>query len=134
VSPGSLSPPSSLVHSGGRGCPTTSYFLRLPVYILSAGPQGFSPFPSTNTRSGSPIPHTSPHPPCPLSILGSSFPTSSLVIAFLSLSQVGLTIFVWTLQLFYLFGICGLYLVYSVFFVLFCFVLFCFNIYLLVST
>jgi hypothetical protein len=33
----------------------TSYFLRLPVSILSAGPQGFSPFPSPNTRSGSPL-------------------------------------------------------------------------------
>jgi hypothetical protein len=25
----------------------------LPVFILSAGPQGFSPFPSHNTSSGS---------------------------------------------------------------------------------
>jgi hypothetical protein len=27
----------------------TSYFLKLPVYILSAGPHSFSPFPSPNT-------------------------------------------------------------------------------------
>jgi hypothetical protein len=61
VSPESLSPPRSLVHEGGglQGVgvegegggvfPPTSYFLRLPVYILSAGPQGFSPFPLPNT-------------------------------------------------------------------------------------
>ena len=45
-------PLRSLVHSGGS--PQT-YLLRLPVSILSAGPQGFSPFPSPNTRSCSPI-------------------------------------------------------------------------------
>jgi hypothetical protein len=28
----------------------------LPAYILSSGPQGFSPFPSPNTRSVSPLP------------------------------------------------------------------------------
>jgi hypothetical protein len=33
--------------------PPTSYLQRLPVYILSAAPQGFSPFPSPNTTSGS---------------------------------------------------------------------------------
>jgi hypothetical protein len=38
--------------------PTTSYFLRLPVYILSAGPQGFSRFPSPSTRSGTPHSHS----------------------------------------------------------------------------
>jgi hypothetical protein len=41
--------------------PPTSYFLRLPVYILSAGPQGFSPFPSPNTKSGFPYPLMFPH-------------------------------------------------------------------------
>ena len=40
------------------GDPPTSYFLRLPVYILSAGPQGFSPFLSPNTRF--PSPHNLP--------------------------------------------------------------------------
>jgi hypothetical protein len=40
--PESLSPPSSLVHSGGS--PPTSYLPRLPVFILSVGPQDFSPF------------------------------------------------------------------------------------------
>jgi hypothetical protein len=41
--------------------PTTSFFLGLPVNILSAGIQGFSTFPSINTRKGSPT-HTVPHP------------------------------------------------------------------------
>jgi hypothetical protein len=41
--------------------PPTSYFLRFSVSILSAGPQGFSPFPSPNTRSGTPLPPTLPH-------------------------------------------------------------------------
>jgi hypothetical protein len=35
--------------------PQTSYFPRLPASTLSAGPQGFSPFPSPNNRSGSPL-------------------------------------------------------------------------------
>lgn len=45
------------------GGPHTSYFLKLPVSILSAGPQSFSPFLSLNTRSGHPPPLTvTPHP------------------------------------------------------------------------
>ena len=36
---------TSQVSGAFWGIPPTSYFLRLPVYILSAGPQGFSPFP-----------------------------------------------------------------------------------------
>jgi hypothetical protein len=36
--------------------PPIFYLLRLPVYILSAGPQGFSCFSSPNNRSGSPTP------------------------------------------------------------------------------
>jgi hypothetical protein len=44
------------------GCPPTSYFQRLPVYTFSANPQGFSLFPSSNTRSGTPLPFTPPHP------------------------------------------------------------------------
>jgi hypothetical protein len=55
--------------------PPTSYFLRLPVSILSVGPRSFSPFPSPNTRSASPLLLT-PHP--------IHFP-SALVIAFFSL-------------------------------------------------
>jgi hypothetical protein len=35
--------------------PPTSYLQRFPVSNLSAGPQSFSPFPSLNTRSGSPL-------------------------------------------------------------------------------
>ena len=60
--------------------PPTSYFPRLPVSILSAGPQGFSTFPSPNTRSGSPLPPTPL--PSPLSLPGPCIPT---VIAFFSL-------------------------------------------------
>jgi len=41
--------------------PQTSYILRLPVSILSAGPQGFNPFPSCITRSGSPLLPTPSH-------------------------------------------------------------------------
>jgi hypothetical protein len=52
LSPENLSPPRSLVHSGG--C------ILSPASILSASPQGFSPFSSPNTRSGSPAP---PSPP-----------------------------------------------------------------------
>jgi hypothetical protein len=45
--------------------------LRSPVSILSAGPQGFSPFPSPNPRSGStlfptPFPPSTHYPPSPV--------------------------------------------------------------------
>jgi hypothetical protein len=59
----------------------TSYFPRLLVCILSAGPQRFSPFPSPNTRSGSlllPTPTPSTFPP-------RSLPPSPFVFAFFSL-------------------------------------------------
>jgi hypothetical protein len=56
LSPESLSPPMSLVHSGGS--PPTFYFLRLHVSILSTGPQGFQSLPS--------IPFPSQVPPSPL--------------------------------------------------------------------
>ena len=52
--PDSLSPPRTLLHF--RASPPTFFFPRLPVSILSAGPQGFSPFPSPHTRSVSPLP------------------------------------------------------------------------------
>ena len=57
--------------------PPTSYLPRLSVSILSPGLQGFIPFPSPNTRSGSPLSLTPPStfPP-------SSFPPFQLVIAF----------------------------------------------------
>jgi hypothetical protein len=42
---------TSQVSGAFGGIPPTSYFLRLPVSILFSGPQGFSPFPSPNTRS-----------------------------------------------------------------------------------
>jgi hypothetical protein len=63
---------------------TTSYFLRLPVFIVSAGTQGFCSFPSPNIRSCSPLPPTA-LPPCPYSLPSPSLTPSSLVIAFFSL-------------------------------------------------
>ena len=68
---------TSQVSGAFWGTPPTSYFLRLPVSILSDGPQGFSPFSSPNTRSGSPLPATVSPP--------KSFPLSPLEIAFFSL-------------------------------------------------
>ena len=59
LSPESLSPPRSLVHSRGADQP----------------PRGFNPFPSPNTRSGPPSPPPSTFPP-------RSLPPSSLVVAF----------------------------------------------------
>jgi hypothetical protein len=50
--------------------PPTFYLPRLPISILSASPQGFNPFLSPNTRSGSPFPPI----PCPLSLSGPSLP------------------------------------------------------------
>jgi hypothetical protein len=58
--------------------PPTSYLLRLPVSILSVGPQSFSSFPSPNTRSGPP-PLPTPFPQVPSSI--------PFVTAFFSLSN-----------------------------------------------
>jgi hypothetical protein len=70
----SLSPPRSLVHSGGS--PPTSYLSKLPVSFFSAGPFDFSPFP-----------HSTPPPPHPLSLLGpwtevSTLGSSSLLTFF----------------------------------------------------
>jgi hypothetical protein len=53
--------------------PTTSYFLRLPISILSAGPQGFSPFTSPNNRL-SPLSLPLPDHPRALSLPGPSLP------------------------------------------------------------
>jgi hypothetical protein len=71
---------TSQVYDAFWGVPSTSYFLRLPVYILSAGPQGFSSFPSPNTWSGSP----SYHPLHPHSIHFASLSPSPLVTDFFS--------------------------------------------------
>jgi hypothetical protein len=61
----------------------TSYFQRLPVSILSPGPQVFSPFPISNTNSGSSL---SSHFSHTLSTLPPrSLPPSPLVLAFFSL-------------------------------------------------
>ena len=55
------------------GVPPTSYFLRLPFYILSSGHQVFSTFPSPNTRAGSSL-YPLPFALCPLSFLAFSLP------------------------------------------------------------
>jgi hypothetical protein len=101
--------------------PTTSYFLRLPVSILSVGLQGFSPFPSPSTRSGSP--HQVPSP-SPLSLPGPSIPSHLWLLS--SLPQVGLRRPHLSTSACWHFEFCGLYLGYSVPFLA--------NIHLLVST
>ena len=94
--------------------PPTSYFLRLPVSILSAGPQDFSPLPSPKTRSGSLLPTST------LSTLHLlSFPSPSLPTydGFLFSPKWDCCILTWVLQLVNPFEFCGLYhLVYSFFF------------------
>ena len=96
--------------------PSTSCFLRLPVSILSAGPQGFCPFPSPNTRSGSPLLLT---PPAPSTInfpsqVPLSLPTCD---CFFSLAKVGLRCpHLNTLASWDFFEFCGLYHGYSVIF------------------
>jgi hypothetical protein len=60
LSPESLLPPRSLVHSGESPQPPISWGCLFPFF--SFGPQGFSPFSLPNTRSGSPLPHI----PCPI--------------------------------------------------------------------
>jgi hypothetical protein len=131
LSPESLSPPRSLVHS--QGSPPTSYFLRLPAYILSAGPQGFSPFQSPCTGSDSPL-HLRPLPHHPSTFSPRSLPPFPLVIDFFShlngveVSSLGyLTLLTFLSSAEYIMDI----LYFFVLFVLFCFLA---NIYLLVST
>jgi hypothetical protein len=64
--------------------PQTSHFLRLPVSVLSDGPQVFCLFSPPSTRSGSPLASpTLPLPPCTFS--PRSFPPSPLAIAFFSI-------------------------------------------------
>jgi hypothetical protein len=65
--------------------PPYSYFPRLHVSILSAGPPGFSNFPSPNTKSGSTLPPPFPHP---LSLSGRSLPPYMWFLS--SPSRVGL--------------------------------------------
>ena len=91
--------------------PLTSYFLRLPVSILSVGPQCFSPYTSLNTWSGSPFPPTPPHL---LSLPGPSLSPHLWLLS--SLSQWDWGNLTCALQLVDLFGFCGLYLGYSVLF------------------
>ena len=76
----SISPPRSLVHSGGS---PISYFPRLPVSIYSSGPQGFSPLPPPNIRLW--------FQPCHFSLPCQSLPPSSLWLFILltCLSSVG---------------------------------------------
>jgi hypothetical protein len=67
----SLSPPRSLVHSG-----RFSYLLKLPVSILSAGPQGFNPLTPTQCLIMFPF-----SPSCPLSHPGLSLSLVPPIIA-----------------------------------------------------
>ena len=101
----------------------TSYFLRLPLSILSVGPQGFSPFPLPNTRSGFPFPLTPPYPVHFPSQVPPSFPTCD---CFLLPPKWDWGVLSWTHQLVDIFEFCGLYFGYSI--------LFFSNIHLLVST
>ena len=120
-----LSPGSLLSHRSLGG----SSNLRFSVYILSAGPQGFSPFSSPNTRSGYPLPFPPPtFPP-------RSLPPSSLVIAFFSFPSGTEVSSVGHFSLLSLLNSVGLYLMYSVcwFWGFFVFVLLA-NIHILVST
>jgi hypothetical protein len=71
---------TSQVSGSFWGLPPTFYFLRLPVSILSAGPQGFNPFPSPNTRSGSLLPLLLP--PVPSTFPAKTLPPSPIMIAF----------------------------------------------------
>jgi hypothetical protein len=89
----------------------TSYLPRFPVSILSAGPQGFSPFPSPNSRSGSSLlPAPQPlSPPVP--------PLLPSCDSFLLPPKWDWGVLSWIFQLVSLFEFCVLYLVYSVLFV-----------------
>ena len=90
--------------------PATSYLLRLPVSILSEGPQGFSPFSSPNNRSGSSLPHI----PCPHSHTGPSVPGHLRLLSFPPKCDWG--ILTCTVQLVELFEFYELNLGYSVHF------------------
>ena len=112
LSPESLSPPRSLVHSGGSPQPPTFQSCLFPFF--SAGPQGFSPFPLTNTRSGSPLPLLLPAP------FPSYVPLSLTTCdCFLLPPKWDWCVLTWAFQFFELFEFCVLYLGYSVFFFFF---------------
>jgi hypothetical protein len=114
LSPECPSPSKSLVHSGG-GCPT-SYFLRLPFSILSAGPQGFSPFLSPNTRSCPLLP-----PPFPFTHFTSQVPPFLPICdCFLLSPKWDWGVLTWALSLVDLFEFYGLYIGYSVLFFVVC--------------
>jgi hypothetical protein len=150
MSPQSLSPPRSLMHSEGS---PSLLFLEVACFHSFCWPSGLQPFSLTQYQII--FPATFLFPPTPSTFPPKSLPPSPLVIAFFSLPS-GTEVF--SLGLFSLlsFEFCGLYLVYSVWvfvvvvlfvFLLFvcflllfvfclfllCFVLFA-NIHLLVST
>jgi hypothetical protein len=106
-----------------------SYLPRLPVSILSAGPQGFSPFPSSNTRSGSTLLPTYPPPVHFPSQVPPFLPTCD---CFLLSPKWDWDILTWAFQLVDLFEFWGLCLGYS-FFVVFVWFLFV-SLFLLIST
>jgi hypothetical protein len=98
--PGSLSLPCVLCILEGR--PPTFYFLRLSVSILSAGPQGFSPFSLPSTKSGS---HSTA---LPLSTFPPSSSAPTCDCCLLS-PKWDWGILTWALWFVHLFEICGLY-------------------------
>jgi hypothetical protein len=101
----------------------TSCLPRLPVSFLSAGPQGFSPFHSPNTRWGSSLPPTSLPMDFPFQI-PPSIPTCDCILLTPKWDWGILTL---ALQLFFIFfEFCGYYLEYSVL-CLFVFCLFVFG-------
>jgi hypothetical protein len=90
----------------------TSYFPRLPVSTLSAGPQGFSPFPSPSIRSGFPLPSTPSLTHFPFQD-PPSLPTWD---CFLLPPKWDWGVLTWALQLVEIFDFCLLYLGYSILF------------------
>jgi hypothetical protein len=106
-----------------RGSPPPNLLFPEVACLHSFCSQGFSPFPSSNTRLGSPLP-----PTVPVHFPPKSLPHSLLVIAFFSLPSGTGDILTWELQVLSLLNsVCEF--VYPV-----CFFFFLANIHLLVST
>jgi hypothetical protein len=95
----------------GWGSPPTSYFLRLPIYILSADPQGISPYPSLITRSGSPLPTHF------FSQVHTFLPSYD---SFLLSAKWDWAVLTWALQFVEPFEFCGLYLLCSAWWLFVC--------------
>jgi hypothetical protein len=128
LSPESLSPLRSLVHSGESPQSSTSWSCQFPFFLLAFRISVLFPHPIPNQ-----VPLFLPsHNPFLLSLLGPSLPLHLWLPS--SPSQVRLSwgILTWTLQLVDLFEFCGLYLEYSVWVFFFLFV--CLFLFWLIST